>query len=81
MDLSWTCGLSLNNGVDQNIYLGSQFKQTFPTIDDLTAKLVELDRDAHIFKVDVSRAFYHLNMDPADYDLLGLSWDAAFSDK
>ena len=80
IDLSWPKGASVNDGVNKTSYLGSDFKLTFPTIDHLTSELKKLGRGAHIFKVDVSRAFRHLSMDPADYDLLGLYWDAAFVD-
>ena len=42
---------------------------------DLTSKLVALGKGAHIFKIDISRAFCQLSIDPADNDLLGLYWD------
>ena len=81
MDLSWPKGLSVNDGVDKNSYMGSDFKLTFPTIDDLTSELVKLGRGAHIYKIDVSRAFRHLPIDPFDYDLLGLEWDGFYINK
>ena len=60
--------------------MGSEFKLTFPTIDYLTSELRKLGRGAHIYKIDVSRAFRHLNMDTNDYDLLGLHWKKACID-
>ena len=66
--------------MEKNGYLGSEFKLTFPTIDDLTQELVKIGKGAHIFKVDVSRAFRHLNVDPRDYDLLGVNWGVTFID-
>ena len=80
LDLSWPRGESVNVGVEKDGYLGADFKLTFPSIDDLTRELFKIGRGAHIFKVDVSRAFRHLNVDPRDYDLLGLSWDATYID-
>ena len=80
LDLSWPRGESVNTGVEKDGYLGADFKLTFPSIDDLTRELVKIGKGAHIFKVDVSRAFRHLNVDPRDYDLLGLSWDATYID-
>ena len=53
---------------------------TVPSIDDLTKELIKIGKGAHIFKVDVSRAFRHLNVDPRDYDLLGLNWDGTYID-
>ena len=75
LDLSWPKGESVNAGVEKNGYMGGEFKLTFPTIDDLTQELVRIGKWGHIFKVDVSRAFRHLSVDPRDYDLLGVkSW-------
>ena len=80
LDLSWPRAESVNAGVEKDGYLGSDFKLTFSTIDDLTRELVKIGKGAHIFKVDVSRAFRHLNVDPRDYDLLGVNWDATYID-
>ena len=34
----------------------------------------KVGRGAHLYKIDVSRAFCHVRLDPHDYDLLGLNW-------
>ena len=78
--LSWPKGCSVNDGVDKDVYLNSSFSLTFPTIDHLTDELVKIGRDAHIFKVDVRRAFRHLKVDPLYLDLLGLNWDGHYVD-
>ena len=80
IDLSWPKHNSVNDGVDKNSYLGSEFSLTFPTIDDITNELVKIGPGSHIYKIDISRAFRHLKIDPLDYDLLGLRWDATFID-
>ena len=80
IDLSWPKNASVNAGVDKNSYLGSEFSLMFPTIDDITRELVKIGPGCHIYKIDVSRAFRHLKIDPGDYDLLGLCSDAAFFD-
>ena len=72
VDLSWPHGFSVNDGVDKNSYLGTEFKLTFPTIDHLTNQLAKIEKGAHIYKIDVKRAFRHLKIYPRDYDLLGL---------
>ena len=72
VDLSWPQGASVNAGIDKASYLDSAFELTFPTVDDITCELKRLGRGAHIYKVDVSRAFRHVKVDPRDYDLLGL---------
>ena len=80
VDLSWPKGASVNDGVDKHGYMGVDFLLTFPTVDHLTAELTKLGRGAHIFKIDVSRAFRHLKMDLYDFDLLGLNWNGAYID-
>ena len=79
VDLSWPHGASVNAGIDKASYLDSAFELTFPTVDDITSELKRLGRGAHIYKVDVSRAFRHVKVDPRDYDLLGLYWGAITS--
>ena len=79
VDLSWPHGASVNAGMDKASYLNSAFELTFPTVDDITSELKRLGRGAHIYKVDVSRAFRHVKVDPRDYGLLGLYWGATTS--
>ena len=80
VDLSWPKGMSVNDGVDKHGYMGSDFSLTFPSIDHLTTELAKLGPGAHIYKIDISRAFRHLKMDPFDYDLLGLNWNGVYVD-
>ena len=81
IDLSWPSDASVNLGVDKNSYLASNFISTFPTVDDITNALKAVGTGAHLYKVDVSRAFRHVKLDPFDYDLLGLKWrDITFYD-
>ena len=74
MDLSWPQGASVNAGINKLFYLNSDFDLTFPTEDDITAELKCLGCGALLYKVDVSRAFRQVKVDPGDYDLLGLQW-------
>ena len=80
MDLSWPQGVSVNFGTDRDTYLGSPFTLTFPTVDHNTSELKHLGRGALLYKIDVSRAFHHVHIDPGDYDLLGLQWCDAYID-
>ena len=79
LDLSWPRGESVNAGVEKNGYMGFDFKLMFATIDDLTQELVKIVKGAHIFKVDVSRAFRHLNVDPHDIMTFWASTGASHS--
>ena len=72
MDLSWPKGASVNDGVLKDTYLGTDYTLTYPSIDHITQSLVKLDPAAQIYKIDISRAFRQIKIDPADIDLLGL---------
>ena len=80
IDLSWPVGESVNAGIDKDTYLGSQFDLRFPSVDDITEELKKLGKGALLYKVDVSRAFRHVKIDPGDYDLLGLNWNGVYLD-
>ena len=80
IDLSWPLGASVNLGIDKDTYLGSAFALSFPTVDVITAELKYLGRGALLYKIDVSKAFRHVRIDPGDYDLLGLHWCDAYVD-
>ena len=74
IDLSWPKGASVNGGIHKDSYLATDFCLTFPTVDHITQEVKKLGRGCHIYKVDVSRAFRHVKLDPRDYDLSGLRW-------
>ena len=81
IDLSWPKDASVNLGVDKNSYLALDFQLTFPTVDDIIDAINDVGRGACLYKVDISRAFHHVMIDPFDYDLLGLKWrDVTFFD-
>ena len=78
VDLSWPESYSVNAGVARDEYLGSKFLLHYPSVDDIVNKLNELGPGSLMFKVDISRAFRQLKVDPGDIDLLGLKQDAYF---
>ena len=78
IDLSWLPKASVNAGIDKYTYPNSQFDLSFPTVDDIIAEFKTLGDGALLFKMDISRAFRHVEVDPGDYDLLGLQWNGAY---
>ena len=80
VDLSWPLGESVNGGIDKHSYLGTDFTLSLPTIDHITDQVKAIGRGCQLYKVDISRAFRHIKVDPLDYDLLGLSWRQVFLD-
>ena len=80
LDLSFPLGHSVNEGVPKNKYLGTYFQLSYPSIDDMVSKLKQLGPEALIYKIDISRAFRHIRIDPGDLDLLGLKHDNYYVD-
>ena len=80
MDLSWPLGQSVNAGVKKNSYFGTYFDLKYPSIDHIVKKLKALGTGALLYKVDISRAFRHLRIDPGDIDLLGIYHHQLFLD-
>ena len=80
IDLSWPIGESVNSGVTPDKYLGVDFILSYPSVDNIVNEVLKLGKGCQIFKVDISRAFRHVPIDPGDLDLLGLHWGDYFLD-
>ena len=81
IDLSWPKWASVNTGVSNDSYMGTDFVLSLPTIDHITSRVRVLGPGSHQYKIDISRAFRHIKIDPGDLDLLGLTWhDATYVD-
>ena len=68
VDLSWPQGASVNDFVHKCKYLDTYFTLQYPSVDDITNKLKDLGPGALLYKVDISRAFRQLRIDPGDID-------------
>ena len=71
--LSWSKVFSVNGGVKKNSYLRTVFQLYYPSVDNIIQQLIKVVLTAGIFKIDTSRAFIHIGIDPGDIDLLGLT--------
>ena len=56
------------------MYLGTEYELHYPSVDTITNSLWNLGTSAQMYKIDISRAFHHIKVDPADIDLLGLQF-------
>ena len=74
-DLSWPPGRSVNSGIGKEQFMGFVAKLTFPTIDKMARRVAELGNTAKLFKIDLSRYFRQLPLDPFDYSLLCFMWN------
>ena len=71
LDLSFPVGSLVNDGIIKDNYMGFTAKLTFPKVDDFAFQIYTLGRGCMMFKVDLSRYFRQLPLDPGDYSLLG----------
>ena len=74
IDLSWPAEASINYFTIPNMYLNTAYKLQYPTVDDITKALLEVENNPKMYKIDLSRAFRQLPIDPYDYNLLCLKW-------
>ena len=66
LNLSHPHGASLNDNVDKEYLDGSPFSLRFPSIDNIVQHISGSDTEILLSKIDVSRAFRNLRVDPAD---------------
>ena len=71
LDLSFPIGNSVNDGIQKDAYMGWPAKLTFPKVDDFTFRIYSLGLGCMMFKIDLSRYFRQLPLDPGDYSLIG----------
>ena len=74
LDLSWPAGSSVNDGISKGLFWGDPVSLTYPTVDDIADRIVQLGSCCLLFKRDLKRACRQLPVDPFDYPLLGYSW-------
>ena len=77
MNLSHPQGSSLNDHVDKKAFDNRSFTLRFSTIDDIVTAILATE-DPVIFKIDISRAFRNLRVDPRDALKFGLKWGNYF---
>ena len=54
VDLSWPRGLSINDGIPSNEYLGRSIDLTLPTVDYMAERVQSLGRGCFMYKLDLS---------------------------
>ena len=57
------------------MYLGTEFVRKFPTIDDITSRIMQLQGKCVLYKISLQRAFRHLKLDPRDIKYTRLLFD------
>ena len=78
LNLSYPKGHSLNDNVDKQSFDGKKFTLKFPTIDDICNEIRKNPNEVLMSKIDISRAFRNLRVDPGDAVKFGLSWNGQY---
>ena len=81
VDLSWPKAQAVNDFVHPERYVGVDFALTLPNIDHVVKAVRKFGKDSYIAKIDISRAFKHIPIDPKDINFLGLHWKDYFIEK
>ena len=74
VNLSTPYGNSVNDLIENDWYDGVSYKLKYPSVDNILEAVHELGPDVLLSKIDISRAFRNLRVDPEDFDHLGLQW-------
>ena len=53
LDLSWPAGSSVNDGISKDFFLGEPVSLTYPTVDDIADRIVQLGLGCLSFKRDL----------------------------
>ena len=75
LDLSFPIGSGVNDGIPKDSYLGMEASLTFPKTDEFAYRIFQLGENCLMFKIDLSRYFRQLPLDPGDYSLIGYMID------
>ena len=71
VDLSFPVGQAVNDGIPKDSYMGFNCKLEFPKMDQFALRIYSLGQGCMMFKIDLSRYFRQIPLDPGDYSLLG----------
>ena len=71
LDLSFPMGEAVNDSIPKDTYMGLESKLTFPKTNHFVLRIFQLGPGYYMFKVDLSRHFRQMPLDPGDYSLIG----------
>ena len=74
LNLSYPEGASVNAQIPSQSLLDATFKLRLPTPKQIADRILTLGPGCHLFKIDLSRAYRQLRLDPRDWPFLGISW-------
>ena len=71
LDLSFPVGKAVNDGIPKDTYLGFTANLSFPKTDEFAFRVFQLGQGCFMFKIDLSRYFRQIPLDPGDYSMIG----------
>ena len=75
LDLSYPEGSAVNTFIPKTLFDGGPYKLKLPTAIDFANIIAGSGKSCWLTKIDLSRAYRQLPMDPWDWPLLGLDWE------
>ena len=71
LDLSFPIGEAVNDGIPKDTYMGFKAELAFPKTDEFALPIFDLGPGCLLFKIDLSKYFRQIPLDPGDYSLIG----------
>ena len=78
LDLSFPPVNSINDGIHKDWYLEKFDKLTLPSLDNLVNRIVCSKTRVKLFKVDLSRGYKQMYIDPSDFEKMGFVFHQRF---
>ena len=73
-DLTYPEDSSVNAYIKKNVVMGLSMSHSLPSIDAVVERLQQAGPTAHLFTLDVSRAYKNFKSCPLDWPLLAIRW-------
>ena len=73
-DLTFPRDRSINAFIRKNTVMGMANSHSLPTVDSLVDRVLDIGPGAHMFTIDVSRAYKNFKSCPLDWPLLAIRW-------
>ena len=78
VNLSWPHGMSVNDGISKDVYLGEIIDLHYASVEDVCQLVRKVGAGSVIYKRDLKRAYRQIPVDPGDYCFLGYHWEKQF---
>ena len=74
LDLSFPLNAAVNSFVSKDEYLGETVDLVYPKVDDFAQLIKQKGRGCLLYKLDLTRAFRQIQIDPGDINLVSFVW-------